>query len=132
MNGKRPCKSNRPKERAILLDDIDLCVNKRTIHGLYSRTIAPTVSIIHKEIKDYIKISKSKLSKTNNFFTNFWHSGDKSDFLPILHKMQNITIIYEINACQVRLKYTWLRHLIWCIKRHLKLWVCLTLQCTVL
>ena len=62
MNGKRPFKSNRPKERAKLLDDIDLCVNKRTIHGLYSRTIAPTVSIIHKEIKDYIKISKSKLS----------------------------------------------------------------------
>jgi hypothetical protein len=55
MNGKRPFKSNRPKERAKLLDDIDLCVNKRTIHGLYSRTIAPTVSIIHKEIKDYIK-----------------------------------------------------------------------------
>jgi hypothetical protein len=29
------------------------------------------------------------------FFTNFWHSGDKSDFLPISQKMQNITIIYE-------------------------------------
>jgi hypothetical protein len=64
MNGKRPCKSNRPKERAKILDDIDLCVIKRTIHGLYSRTIAPTVSIIHKEITDYIKISKSKLSPT--------------------------------------------------------------------
>jgi hypothetical protein len=37
------------------------------------------------------------------------HSGDKSDFLPILQKMQNITIIYERNACQVRLKYTWLK-----------------------
>jgi hypothetical protein len=44
----------------------------------------------------------------NNFFTNFWHSRDKSDFLPILQKMQNITIIYERNACQFRLKYTWL------------------------
>jgi hypothetical protein len=51
MNGKRPCKSNRPKERAALFDDFDHCVIKRTIHGLYSRKIAPTVSIIHKEIK---------------------------------------------------------------------------------
>jgi hypothetical protein len=58
-NGKRPCKSNRPKERAKILDDFDHCVIKRTIHGLYSRKIAPTVSIIHKEIKDSIKISKS-------------------------------------------------------------------------
>jgi hypothetical protein len=51
----------------------------------------------------------SMLQKANNFFTNFWHFGDKSDFLPILQKMQSITIIYERNACQVRLKYTWLR-----------------------
>jgi hypothetical protein len=50
-----------------------------------------------------------KLKKANNFFTNFWHSGDKSDFLPILQKIQNITIIYKRNACQVGLKYTWLR-----------------------
>jgi hypothetical protein len=64
MNGKRPCKSNRPKERAELFDDFDHCVIKRTIHGLYSRKIAPTVSIIHKEIQDYIKISKSKLTLT--------------------------------------------------------------------
>jgi hypothetical protein len=42
INGKRSCKSNRPKERANILDDFD---------------------------------------------------GDKSDFLPILHKMQNVTII---------------------------------------
>jgi hypothetical protein len=35
MNDKRPCKSNRPKERANILDDFDHCVNKRTIHGLY-------------------------------------------------------------------------------------------------
>ena len=47
--------------------------------------------------------------RQTTFFTNFWHSGDMSDFLPILQKMQNITIIYERNACQVRLKYTWLR-----------------------
>jgi hypothetical protein len=46
MNGKRPCKSNRPKERAKILDDFDHCVIKRTIHGLYSRKIAPTVSIM--------------------------------------------------------------------------------------
>jgi hypothetical protein len=54
MNGKRPCMSNRPKERANILDDFDHCVIKRTIHGLYSRKIAPTVSIMHKEIKDSI------------------------------------------------------------------------------
>jgi hypothetical protein len=64
MNGKRPCKSNRPKERAKILDDFDHCVIKRTIHGLYSRKIAPTVSILHTEIKDSIKISKSKLTLT--------------------------------------------------------------------
>jgi hypothetical protein len=52
MNDKRRCKSNRPKERANILDDFDHCVIKRTIHGIYSRKIAPTVSIIHKEIKD--------------------------------------------------------------------------------
>ena len=62
MNGKRPCKSNRHKERAKIVDDFDHCVT--TIHGLYSRKIAPTVSIIHKEIKDSIKISKSKLTLT--------------------------------------------------------------------
>jgi hypothetical protein len=64
MNGKRPCKSNRPKERANILDDFDHCVIKSTIHGLYSWKIAPTVSIIHKEIQDSIKISKSKLTLT--------------------------------------------------------------------
>ena len=53
MNGKRSCKSNRPKERANILDDFDHCVIKRTIHGLYSRKIALTVSIIHKEIKAF-------------------------------------------------------------------------------
>jgi hypothetical protein len=64
VNGKRPCMSNRPKERAKIVDDFDHCVIKRTNHGLYSRKIAPIVSIIHKEIKDYIKISKSKLTLT--------------------------------------------------------------------
>ena len=29
MNGKRPCKSNRPKERAKILDDFDHCVIKK-------------------------------------------------------------------------------------------------------
>ena len=44
------------------MDDFDHCVIKRTIPGLYSWKIAPTVSIIHKEIKYSIKISKSKLT----------------------------------------------------------------------
>ena len=61
MNDKRHCKSNRPKERAKILDDFDHCVIKRTNHGLYSRKIAPTVSIIRKEIKDSIKISSLNL-----------------------------------------------------------------------
>jgi hypothetical protein len=47
-----------------MLDDFDHCVIKRTVHGLYSRKIAPTVSIIYKEIQNYIKISKSKLTLT--------------------------------------------------------------------
>ena len=64
MNGKRSCTSNKRKERAEIFDDFDHCVIKRTIHGLYSRKIAPTVSIIHKEIQDSIKISKSKLTPT--------------------------------------------------------------------
>ena len=64
MNGKRPCKSNRPKERAKILNDFDHFVIKSTIHGLYSWKIAPTVSIIHKEIKHSVKISKSKLTLT--------------------------------------------------------------------
>jgi hypothetical protein len=64
MNGKRPCKSNRPNERDKILDNFDHCAIKRTIHGLYSRKIAPYVSIIHKEITDSIKISKSKLTLT--------------------------------------------------------------------
>ena len=34
MNGKRPCMSNRPKERAKNFDDFDHCVIKRTIHDL--------------------------------------------------------------------------------------------------
>jgi hypothetical protein len=39
MNDKRPCKSNRPKERAKILDDFDHYAIKRTIHGLYSRKL---------------------------------------------------------------------------------------------
>jgi hypothetical protein len=64
MNGKRPSKSNRPKESAKILDDFEHCAIKRIINGLYSRKIVPTVSIIHKEIKDSIQISKSKLTLT--------------------------------------------------------------------
>ena len=45
MNDKRPCKSNRPKERAKMLDDFDHCVIKRTIHGLYSRKLIFFVAI---------------------------------------------------------------------------------------
>ena len=52
------------KERAKIMDNFDHYVIKRTIHCLYSRKIAPTVSIIYKEIKDSIKTSKSKLTLT--------------------------------------------------------------------
>ena len=41
MNGKRPCKSNRPKERAGFFDDFDHCVLKEQstvyIHGKLHR-----------------------------------------------------------------------------------------------
>ena len=46
-----------PKKELNCFEDFDHCVIKRTI-------IAPTVSIIHKEIKYSIKISKSKLTLT--------------------------------------------------------------------
>jgi hypothetical protein len=39
MNDKRPCKSNRPKERAKILDDFDHCVINRTIHGIICAVI---------------------------------------------------------------------------------------------
>jgi hypothetical protein len=45
INGKRPCKSNRPKERAKILDDFDHCVIKRTIHGLYSHHSEATYNL---------------------------------------------------------------------------------------
>jgi hypothetical protein len=32
--------------------------------------------------------------KPNNFFTNFWHSGDKSDLLPILQKEKGDDSVY--------------------------------------
>jgi hypothetical protein len=99
---KRPCKSNRPKERAKILDDFDHSIIKRTIHGLYSRKIAPTVSIIHKRCLFLTRKDKYLFYKLLAF-------GDKSDVLRILQKMQNITIIYERDACQFRLKYTWVR-----------------------
>jgi hypothetical protein len=35
-------------------------------------------------------VAFSLLYKANNFLTNFWHSGNKSDFLSILQKMQNM------------------------------------------
>jgi hypothetical protein len=47
MNGKMPCKSNRPKERAKTVDDFDHCVIKRTIHGLYKSqpSIKPSLRV---------------------------------------------------------------------------------------
>jgi hypothetical protein len=89
------------------LDDFEHCVIKRTIHGLFSRKIVLWYTQSNETIGFFVAFSL--LKKANNFLTNFWHSGDKSDFLPILQKMQNITIIYERNACQVHLMYTWLR-----------------------
>ena len=64
VNGKSPPESNRPKERKKTLDDFDRCVIKRTVHSMYNRKIAPTVSKIKKEIEDTIKISKSTLTLT--------------------------------------------------------------------
>ena len=64
VNGKSPPESNRPKERKKTLDDFDRCVIKRTVHNMYYRKIAPTVSEIKKEIEDTIKISKSTLTLT--------------------------------------------------------------------
>ena len=55
---------NAKTKRAKSFEDFDHCVIKRTVHGLCSRKIAPTVSMIHKKIKDSIKISKSKLNLT--------------------------------------------------------------------
>ena len=52
VNGKSPPESNRPKERKKTLDDFDRCVIKRTVHSIYNRKIAPTVSKIKKEIED--------------------------------------------------------------------------------
>ena len=59
MNVKRTCKSNRPKERAKIWTILIIVLLKE-----HSRKITPTVSIIHKEIKDSIEISKSKLTLT--------------------------------------------------------------------
>jgi hypothetical protein len=64
VNGKSLPESDRPKERKITLDDFDRCVIKRTVHSMYNRKIAPTVSKIKKEIEDKIKISKSTLTLT--------------------------------------------------------------------
>ena len=63
MNGKCNVSQIDPKKELKLWTTLkSYCVIKRTIHGLYSRKIAPIVSIIHKVIKDCIKISKSKLN----------------------------------------------------------------------
>jgi hypothetical protein len=91
MNSMRPCKSNKPNERAKILDDFDHCVIKRTIHGLYSRNFAPTVSIIHKEIKDSLKISKSKLTLT---LIDLGYTYDKiGDYRSVLY--DQVSIINE-------------------------------------
>jgi hypothetical protein len=52
------------KDLNFLTTLIIVLLKEQLIHGLYSRKIAPTVSIIHKEIKDSNKISKSKLTLT--------------------------------------------------------------------
>jgi hypothetical protein len=62
VSGRSPPESKRTKERKKTLDDFDLCVIKRTVHSMYNRKIAPTVSKIKKEIEDTIKISKSTLN----------------------------------------------------------------------
>jgi hypothetical protein len=41
-----------PKKELKFWTTLIIVLLKKTIHGLYSRKIAPTVSIIHKEIKD--------------------------------------------------------------------------------
>jgi hypothetical protein len=72
MNDKRPCKSNRPKERAEILDDFDHCVIKRTMHGLYSRKIEIITPIIdnrhlvvqNSSIITYFFISISKINES--------------------------------------------------------------------
>jgi hypothetical protein len=51
MNDKRPCKSNRPKERANILDDFDHCVTKRTIHGCNSGDKSDCLPILQKNTK---------------------------------------------------------------------------------
>jgi hypothetical protein len=86
----------------IHVHDIIPCFPKRFD---LSQIITPIIDNVHL----LFFVAFSLLKKANNFFTNFWHYGNKSDFLPILQKMQNITIIYERNACQVHLKYTWPR-----------------------
>jgi hypothetical protein len=65
VNGKSLPESDRPKERKITLDDFDRCVIKRTVHSMYNRKIAPTVSKITVliQIYDFIPI----LSKLPNF-----------------------------------------------------------------
>jgi hypothetical protein len=68
-----------------------------------------TLIILLLKQQSTVYIHGKLLRPSQYYIRNFWHSGDKSDSLPILQKMQNITIIYERNACQVRLKYTWLR-----------------------
>jgi hypothetical protein len=50
----------RPKERKKTLDDFDRCVIKRTVHSMYNRKIAPTVSKIKKEIEDWNSLVKLK------------------------------------------------------------------------
>ena len=62
MNDKRPCKSNRPKERAKILEDFDHCVIKRTIHGLYSRKKNNTTFRL-KDVKELTYAAFGKITK---------------------------------------------------------------------
>jgi hypothetical protein len=44
---KSPPESNRPKEKKKTHDDFNRCVITRTVHSMYNRKIAPTVSKIN-------------------------------------------------------------------------------------
>jgi hypothetical protein len=62
MNDKRPCKSNRSKERAKILEDFDHCVIKRPIHGLYSRKKTNTTFRL-KDVKELTYAAFGKITK---------------------------------------------------------------------
>jgi hypothetical protein len=74
----------RPKERAKILDDLYHCVIKRTIHGLYSRKNAPTVSIIHNDHSyitgDYTKLCLNIICNRSFFYFEMMSALFRSEF----------------------------------------------------